>query len=141
MDGESHESSDGPAFSLSGSDEPHVVDQIPLSGRVYTPGFKTADDAGTDGDDTIHSKINFFKPPGYLLAEVPWHPHKQSTPQDDVVDVIFVEYMQTLLNNAAKDLKLPLTFTTSTPYKPGTTFSGLLIDWVKKNWECKVTKT
>ncbi|KAL8715608.1 MAG: hypothetical protein Q9220_000945 [cf. Caloplaca sp. 1 TL-2023] len=64
----------------------------PLHRRApaLTPGYVTADDFGTDGDDTPHSKIPFFSQPNDLQANASF-PADGSTPQ--TVDLVFLDFI------------------------------------------------
>ena len=61
--------------------------QIELSSSDnLRPGYTTVDDAGNDGDDTIHSPISFYRVPNCIQSTV----NPLSTPLDDgKVDVVF----------------------------------------------------
>ena len=86
-----------------------------------TPGYTTSDDFGTDGDDTVHSKIPFFSQPEYFEGNGSF-PTDGSTPA--TVDLVFLDFIAedvipVLSNLGAKytdaDISyyLPTTFTTN----------------------------
>jgi hypothetical protein len=55
-----------------------------------SPGLKTIDDFGTDGDDTIHKAIPHFPQPNDLQANASF-PINGSMP--DTVDLIFLDFI------------------------------------------------
>lgn len=56
---------------------------------VTTPGYVTTDDFGTDGDDTLHTKIPSYTQPNYIQGNASF-PVDGSNPA--VVDVVFFDY-------------------------------------------------
>jgi 2',3'-cyclic-nucleotide 2'-phosphodiesterase (5'-nucleotidase family) len=57
---------------------------------TLTPGYTTSDDFGSDGDDTIHSRIPYYSSPNDLQANASF-PTDGSKPQK--VDLIFLDYI------------------------------------------------
>lgn len=89
--------------------------------QQVTPGYTTKDDFGTDGDDTVHSRIPYYSSPNDLQANASF-PTDGSKP--DKVDMIFLDfissYVVSALNQAggkytAADVMqyLPMSFTTN----------------------------
>ncbi|CAO2653970.1 Nn.00g107030.m01.CDS01 [Neocucurbitaria sp. VM-36] len=62
-----------------------------------TPGYTTTDDFGTDGDDTIHSKIPNYSQPNDLQANASF-PVDGSTPK--TVDLVFLDFIASYIVNA-----------------------------------------
>lgn len=62
-----------------------------------TPGYTTTDDFGTDGDDTIHSKIPNFSQPNDLQANASF-PLDGSMPK--TVDLVFLDFIASYIVNA-----------------------------------------
>ncbi|KAF2030876.1 hypothetical protein EK21DRAFT_100181 [Setomelanomma holmii] len=62
-----------------------------------TPGYTTTDDFGTDGDDTIHSKIPNYSQPNDLQANASF-PTDSSTPA--TVDLVFLDFIASYIVNA-----------------------------------------
>jgi hypothetical protein len=61
------------------------------------PGYTTTDDFGTNGDDTIHSKIPAYTMPNDVQANASF-PTDGSTP--DTVDLIFLDFIGSYVINA-----------------------------------------
>ncbi|KAI4741315.1 calcineurin-like phosphoesterase [Aureobasidium sp. EXF-12298] len=57
-----------------------------------TPGYTTTDDFGTDGDDTIHSKIPYYSYPNFFQANGSL-PANGTLAADAAVDLIFLDYI------------------------------------------------
>lgn len=111
--------------------------QIPLSAEnpsgAVVPGYTTQDDAGDDGDDTIHSPISFYRVPNVFQATL--SANASATPE--TVDLVYIEFLQSYLTLAAKFAHLDLDFAKeSESYMPGSTLTDLVLEWVGKNWPC-----
>ncbi|CAI7661313.1 unnamed protein product [Penicillium pancosmium] len=111
--------------------------QIPLSAEnpsgAVVPGYTTQDDAGNDGDDTIHSPISFYRVPNVFQATL--SANASATPE--TVDLVYIEFLQSYLTLAAKFAQLDLDFAKeSESYMPGSTLTDLVLEWVGKNWPC-----
>lgn len=97
------------------------------------PGYTTVDDAGADGDDTIHSPIPFYRMPNCIQAHI--SVNASSTP--DYVDLIYIDFIESYVELAAKFADLDADFSRdSEVYMPSMTLTNLILDWVKKNWSC-----
>ncbi|KAI1452001.1 Metallo-dependent phosphatase-like protein [Annulohypoxylon moriforme] len=55
------------------------------------PGYTTKDDFGTDGDDTVHTGIPYYDIPDFFQGKAGFN---ESTSQPDVVDVVFVDFIE-----------------------------------------------
>ncbi|KAJ4374926.1 hypothetical protein N0V83_002004 [Neocucurbitaria cava] len=67
------------------------------STSATTPGYTTTDDFGTDGDDTIHSKIPNYNQPNDLQANASF-PVDGSDPT--TVDLVFLDFIASYIVNA-----------------------------------------
>ncbi|KAL8830120.1 MAG: hypothetical protein Q9170_005880 [Blastenia crenularia] len=100
------------------------------------PGYVTTDDFGTDGDDTPHSRIQFYRQPNDIQANASF----PATGLPETVDLVFLDfigagYVIPALNKVggqytAADISyyLPKTFTTNS-YLP---------EYAKKYWQANV---
>jgi len=66
-----------------------------------TPGYVTRDDFGTDGDDTVHSRIPNYPQPNDLQANGSF-PTDGTLPE--AVDVVFLDFIQSYIINALKEV-------------------------------------
>lgn len=55
--------------------------------EVVTPGYVTTDDWGSDGDDTLHTEIPFYRMPGYYESRGGF----PDEGEPEVVDVVFYD--------------------------------------------------
>lgn len=112
--------------------------QVPLSAERASdeliPGYVTKDDAGTDGDDTVHSPITYYRVPNCIQALL--SANESNAPE--TVDLVYIEFVQPYLTVAAKFANLDVDFVKdSAVYMPGMMLTDLILDWVKKNWKCE----
>ncbi|KAF2663839.1 hypothetical protein BT63DRAFT_444299 [Microthyrium microscopicum] len=100
------------------------------------PGYTTKDDAGTDGDDTEHSRIDFYNVPNCIQATVgiklPLDPNDDST-----VDLVYNEFVESWIVLALQYLGLKTTVADTKPYMEGKTVTNLITDWIEEHWKCK----
>lgn len=118
-------------------DSDHLSGQIPLNSatkKKVVPGYTTEDDAGTDGDDTIHSPITFYRVPNCIQSLV----SSNSSHIPEKVDLVYIDFIEPYVAHAAKYAGLDVDFEKDTDvYMPSTSFTNLILDWVKANWKCE----
>ena len=113
-----------------------------------TPGYTTRDDAGTDGDDTIHSPLSFYRvpncieariglePPNDIIPPSPSPPDDPSTPPNpETVDLVYLEFIQPWILLASYFLGSEIKVTDTEPYMEGRDFTGMIAEWVEENWQ------
>ena len=126
-----------------GLDQSPVLDragsyQLPLytphRDQKLIPGYTTKDDAGSDGDDTVHSPISFYRVPNCIQALL----SANTTDVPQTVDLVYIEFVQPYLALAAKFAGLEVDFVRdSEAYMPAVTLTDLILDWVKQHWKCQ----
>ncbi|KAJ5198434.1 uncharacterized protein N7498_007551 [Penicillium cinerascens] len=129
---EEEESLDTPIYDMA------ALHQAPIStnrqDNKIVPGYTTKDDAGTDGDDTLHSPISFYQVPNCIQALL----SANTSGVPETVDLIYIEFIQPHLALAAKFAGLDVDFfQDSDVYMSSTTMTDLLLAWVKKHWKCE----
>jgi hypothetical protein len=110
-----------------------------------SPGYTTTDDFGTDGDDTIHSRIPNYAQPNDLQANASF-PTDGSKPEK--VDLVFLDFIVSYILNAlnGKDVGgnftkdqvsyyLPKEFTTNS-YLPA--YAKVAPDWQANVPNCPI---
>jgi 2',3'-cyclic-nucleotide 2'-phosphodiesterase (5'-nucleotidase family) len=97
-----------------------------------TPGYTTKDDAGNDGDDTIHSSISFYRVPNCIQAII--NPSKIMD-EPVTVDVVYNEFIEPWIILAFRFLGLEFNETDTAPYMEGETMTHLIAKWVSENWK------
>lgn len=114
---------------------PRTEQQI-LSSKGPTdlqPGYTTRDDAGDDGDDTIHSPIDFFRVPNVVQSTV--NPSSSGPIPDDMkVDVVFNEFIQPYLLLALRFLGEVKSDADCKVWGGGKSFTELMAQWISENW-------
>jgi hypothetical protein len=104
------------------------------------PGYTTVDDAGHDGDDTVHSPISFYQVPNVIQALI--EPSTSNLEEDttagsSTVDLVYVDFIEPYISLAAKfaglHVELPRD---SNVYMSGTSMTELILGWIKENWQC-----
>lgn len=133
--------------------------QIPLANNPLpnkdpnpplTPGYTTTDDAGTTGDDTIHSPITFYRVPNCLESRINFpypstsslssHPNTPSddTPSDpESVDLIYVDFIEDYILLALKFLGTGVEKGDTDVYMEGRDMTGVIAEWVRGHWKCE----
>jgi hypothetical protein len=89
-----------------------------------TPGYTTTDDFGSDGDDTIHSKIPYYSVPNFFQANGSL-PSNGTLAADDVVDLIFLDYVAGSVVKALNGLGGSYTDDQVTYYLPKVNISSI----------------
>jgi len=92
-------------------------------------GYTTKDDLGDDGDDAVHSPIEFFQVPNVISADIGFP--KDGEP--DKVDVVFNDYLQPYIIPALQFSGGDYDNSNVERYVEGS-FTELLADWIKENW-------
>lgn len=112
---------------------PAAQGQFPLiptsSGPDLVPGYTTKDDAGDDGDDTIHAPITFYKVPNCIQCEL-------SLPKDEEpekVDLVFIDFIQPWVLAALKYNGQSYNTSDVESYRPET-LTELMALWIRKHW-------
>ena len=120
----------------SDGDEEGDEDEPPLVG-----GYTTQDDLGDDGDDAVHSAIEFFSVPNCIQASVanPNSTTDSTTTTDppERVDLVFNDYVRPWIIPALKFSGGDYADADIRPFVNGS-FTDLLAAWVQENWadEC-----
>ena len=105
-----------------------------------TPGYTTTDDAGSDGDDTIHAPIKFYVVPNALESRIGFPPaategsKKLADPVS--VDLVYVDFIESYILLALKFLGTDYAERDTDVYMEGRDMTGLIAQWVQEHWEC-----
>jgi 2',3'-cyclic-nucleotide 2'-phosphodiesterase (5'-nucleotidase family) len=107
--------------------------QMPLSLEPdLTPGYTTKDDAGSDGDDTAHAPISFYRVPNIIQSQI--DPPSQ-TEDPEVIDVVYIEFIERWILLALQFLDLDYSINDTAIYMEGENLTTLLAKWVTANWK------
>ena len=125
----------------------HASGQRPL-GKHYTPdhdaeltaGYTTTDDAGSDGDDTIHAPIEFYRVPNALESRIDFPPALTEDSKDSAdpvsVDLVYVDFIESYILLALKFLGTDYATQDTDVYMEGMDMTGLIAEWVQEHWGC-----
>ena len=124
-----------PATDVSYSHKP----QITLKDEQnLIPGYTTKDDAGDDGDDTLHSPISFYRVPNCIEARIGT---STSTDKDksgdpvESVDLVYLEFLQPWILLALRFLGAEYELNDTEVYADGLDFTTMIAVWVQENWK------
>jgi 2',3'-cyclic-nucleotide 2'-phosphodiesterase (5'-nucleotidase family) len=111
--------------------------QIPLSEKEkLIPGYTTIDDAGNDGDDTVHSQINFYAVPNVVEARVNTIVKDGNSEKPvEKVDLVYLEFIEPWILAALEFLGLGYKIGDTMPYLEGQDFTTLIAEWIRENWK------
>jgi hypothetical protein len=93
------------------------------------PGYTTKDAAGTDGDDTLHAPISFYKVPNCI--QIPISLPKDEDPE--VVDLVFIDFIQPWILTALQFTGEMYNKSDVEVYRDET-LTELMAWWIKENW-------
>jgi hypothetical protein len=97
---------------------------------ILVGGYTTKDDIGNDGDDAVHSPIDFYTVPNCVQAEIEFPRGRQP----DTVDVVFLDFIQPWVLLALEYAGGEFTAEDVSLYTNGS-FTDLMADWIKGNWK------
>jgi hypothetical protein len=109
--------------------------QTPLSshddGPKPFPGYTTKDDAGIDGDDTVHEPIQFYNVPNCIQSEVGFQDEEPET-----VDLMYNAFIEKWVLLALEYLGASYGLEDTKVYDGGKSFTDLMTEWVGEHWAC-----
>lgn len=111
-----------------GSQKPMLAEKPAL-----TPGYTTQDDAGSDGDDTVHSRIDFYNVPNCIQSAVGFDPAKADE-EPQTVDLMYNEFIQKWILMALQFVGQKYTSDDTEVYAQGKSFTDIMTDWVSEHW-------
>ena len=97
------------------------------------PGYTTQDDAGSDGDDTVHSRIDFYNVPNCIQSAVGFDP-AQTDEEPQTVDLMYNEFIQKWILLALQFVGQKYTSDDTEVYAQGKSFTDIMTDWVSEHW-------
>ena len=122
-----------------GAQRPLVPTKDSDDDRDLTPGYTTKDDAGTDGDDTLHAPITFFKVPNCIETRIGisenFHTRDDKDSDPQTVDLVYLEFIEPWMQLALRFLGAEYTAADVKPYMEGKGFTEMIREWVGENWD------
>lgn len=126
----------------------HAVKQVPLSPlssngqheQPLTPGYTTTDAGGTDGDDTMHAPIRFYRVPNIFETRVGFPSTSSSSSssspaEPETVDLVYVDFIQRYVLLALEFLGTDYKQGDTEVYMEGKTMTEVISGWVEENWK------
>ncbi|KAL8713093.1 MAG: hypothetical protein Q9225_006831 [Loekoesia sp. 1 TL-2023] len=122
----------------------HPHNQIPFSPDSgddnkdnLTPGYTTTDAAGSDGDDTLHSPIKFYKVPNVFETRIsfPSVSSSEPEPEPETVDLVYTDFIERYVLLALKFLGTDYEEGDTGVYMEGKSMTGVIREWVEGNWK------
>ncbi|KAL8769683.1 MAG: hypothetical protein Q9203_005406 [Teloschistes exilis] len=129
-------------------DHPFLTNQnqIPLTRQNnkggLTPGYTTHDYLGTDGDDTIHSPIKFYRVPNVFETRIAFptiyssRSQKQGERDPETVDLVYIDFVESYILLALKFLGTGYEAGDTRVYMEGTSLTDVISGWVEGHWPC-----
>ena len=127
--------------------------QVPLGDegnkeKLSVPGYTTTDDAGSDGDDTVHQAIQFYDVPNCIGVDVGFSPTLSFSVEVDgsaevkaqkpeKVDLVYNEFIQDWMLLALRYLGQNHEKGETEQALGGKTMTDVISEWVGASWECK----
>jgi len=93
------------------------------------PGYTTKDDAGEDGDDTVHAPISFYRVPECVQSTIAFP--ENSDPE--TVDMVFIDFIQPWVLLALEFGGASYSMSDVEVYREET-LTELMAGWIKENW-------
>ncbi|TQS33144.1 hypothetical protein Golomagni_06521, partial [Golovinomyces magnicellulatus] len=94
-----------------------------------TSGYTTKDDIGTDGDDTVHKPLKFYRVPNVVQSEINF----PTDGEPETVDVVFIDFVEPWLIPALKFAGGDYSHDDVKEYMEGS-MTGKLAEYIKNNW-------
>ncbi|KAF2473244.1 uncharacterized protein BDR25DRAFT_282601 [Lindgomyces ingoldianus] len=110
---------------------PHAQTPMSPNDQGLTPGYTTKDDAGEDGDDTLHSPIPFYNVPNCIQSTVGF----DSKEDPETVDLMYNEFIEKWIILALEYLGETYDESDTLSALDGKSFTEIITDWVKDNWD------
>ena len=110
------------------------------------PGYTTLDDGGSDGDDTRHSPIKFYRVPNCIESRVGFpectigeNPadavRRDECENPKTVDLVFIDFIQPYVLAVLTFLGTDYGRNDVKPYMEGTDMTTLITQWITENWK------
>ncbi|KAF2191082.1 hypothetical protein K469DRAFT_655661 [Zopfia rhizophila CBS 207.26] len=119
---------------------PHAQQaQTPISNsdEQLAPGYTTKDDAGSDGDDTMHSSIRFYNVPNCIQVAVGF---KDDDKKPEKVDLVYNEFIQPWVILALEYLGEKAGEGDTGVYLEGKSLTEIITEWVRTHWDIEGEK-
>ncbi|KAK0288730.1 hypothetical protein LTR91_020301 [Friedmanniomyces endolithicus] len=112
--------------------------QVPLlaGDKPTVPGYTTVDDAGDDGDDTVHQAIQFYDVPNCIGIDVGFSTTRLGE-EPETVDLVYNEFIQDWVLLALRFLGKTYGKRDTEESLGGKTMTDVISEWVAEHWGCE----
>jgi hypothetical protein len=97
------------------------------------PGYTTKDDAGTDGDDTIHEPIVFYNVPNCIQSAVGFDQSEKEV-EPATVDVMYNQFIEKWILLALEYLGVRRGLEDTEAFDNEKSFTDIMTQWVEEHW-------
>ncbi|KAF2657969.1 hypothetical protein K491DRAFT_740312 [Lophiostoma macrostomum CBS 122681] len=104
--------------------------------KPLIPGYITKDDAGADGDDTLHAPIQFYRIPNCIQASVNIDP-SSTEDEPEKVDLLYNEFIEKWVLLALEYLGEKYEEGDTEDYFENVSFTEIMTEWVKQHWRAE----
>ncbi|KAF2209590.1 hypothetical protein CERZMDRAFT_46913 [Cercospora zeae-maydis SCOH1-5] len=98
------------------------------------PGYTTKDDAGSDGDDTIHQRINFYNVPNVIGSNISF---PAGAAEPETVDLLYNEFIENFVLLALRYLGEKREAQDSSRAVDGKRLTDVISEWIQDHWKCE----
>ncbi|KAK4570542.1 hypothetical protein LTR86_002623 [Recurvomyces mirabilis] len=113
--------------------------QVLLADKPTLPGYTTIDDAGSDGDDTVHQAIRFYDVPNCIAANIGFSPTAvldEQGEKPEKLDLVYNEFIQDWVLLALRYLGQKYEKGQTESALRGKTMTSVIEKWVGGHWRC-----
>lgn len=103
--------------------------------KPQVPGYTTRDDAGSDGDDTVHQALTFYGVPNCVASNLGFKADDDELPE--TLDLVYNEFIQDWVLLALRYLGINYGEENTRVALGGKTFTEVISEWVAGNWRCE----
>ncbi|MBE3044316.1 metallophosphoesterase [Candidatus Bathyarchaeota archaeon] len=118
-----------PQIELRGADQLRLLGDEG-EGKGPTKGYTTEDDLGKDGDDTVHSPVEYYNVPNCIQSKVGFG----AEGEPETVDLVFIEFLTPWVLVALKFAGGEYADKDVLEYR-GETATELMEGWIRENWK------
>jgi hypothetical protein len=98
------------------------------------PGYTTKDDAGTDGDDTVHEPIAFYNVPNCIQSAVGFDQSGTEAQEPETVDLMYNQFIEKWILLALEYLGAKRELEDTEAFDNEKSFTDIMTEWVEEHW-------
>ncbi|KAI4922278.1 hypothetical protein J4E90_000707 [Alternaria incomplexa] len=104
-----------------------------IDGPQPFPGYTTKDDAGADGDDTIHEPIAFYNVPNCIQSAVGFD-QSETNVEPETVDLMYNQFIEKWILLALEYLGAKRGLEDTEAFDNEKSFTDIMTEWVEEHW-------